>query len=147
MSRAPSSAPTNLLLGALCVVCGFALPGCLTRKVSVTSEPSGATVFVNDVEVGRTPVEAQFRYYGGYDVRVEKEGFEPLRTRANARAPIYEYPPFDLAANAVPGAEHTVKWHFTLQPSLESSRPKEELEQGLLGRARDLRGQALEPVK
>lgn len=127
----------------LWVLCVLTLPGCLTRKVSITSEPPGATVWVNDVEVGRTPAEAAFRYYGVYDVRVEKEGCEPLRTRARARAPFYEYPPIDLAANAIPGAEHVVRWHFTLEPALETSLPKAQLEQDLLGRARGLRGQAL----
>ena len=59
------------------------------RRVSITSEPSNAVVYVNDVEVGRTPVDADFTYYGSYDVRIDNEGFEPLRTKAVARAPIY----------------------------------------------------------
>jgi hypothetical protein len=74
--------------------------GCSSRRISITSEPSGATVTVNDVEIGRTPVEADFTYYGVYDVLVTKEGFEPLRTKARASAPIYEYPPVDLAMRA-----------------------------------------------
>ncbi|GJQ29553.1 MAG: hypothetical protein HBSAPP03_14370 [Phycisphaerae bacterium] len=131
----------RLVWCGLCVCCVVALPGCLSRRVSITSEPSGATVWMNDVEVGRTPVQASFLYYGTYDVRVEHEGYEVLRTRARARTPIYEYPPADLAASAVPGAESIVKWHFVLEPSLEHRLSKEDLETGLIERARTLRGQ------
>lgn len=130
------AAPT--LLALLATLAG----GCLSRKVSITSEPRGATVWMNDVEIGRTPVEAEFAYYGTYDLLLQLEGHEPLRTRASARAPIYEYPPFDLAANAVPGAESVVRWHFTLTPSLESTLSKEQLERGMIERARALRMEA-----
>lgn len=121
------------------------LSGCLSRKVSITSDPVGATVFMNDVEVGRTPLEAEFQYYGVYDVRVEKEGFEPLRTSARAAAPWYEYPPVDLVANAVSKTETVVKWHFTLEPALELRQTTEELERGVLDRAKVLRAK-IEPA-
>lgn len=115
------------------------LAGCAQRHAVVTSEPTGATVFVNDVEVGRTPLTFDFTYYGVYDVRVEKQGFEPLRTKAHANTPIDERMPFDLVMAPVPiPIDHEVKWHFTLDPALETRESPEELERGLLGRAKDL---------
>lgn len=121
--------------------------GCLDRTMVITSEPTGATVTVNDVEVGRTPVEASFTYYGEYDVRVEKEGFEPLRTRATARAPLSEVPPFDLAASAVPARiENKVRWHFVLEPAMESRMDARALEAGMKERAAALRDR-VEPAK
>jgi hypothetical protein len=106
----------------------------------VTSEPAGATVYANDVELGRTPLTAAFTYYGSYDVRVEMEGYEPSRMKVYANAPIYEYPPFDLIAIAMPWTiDHTVKWHFKLAPTLESTQSKEDLEMGMLDRAHQLR--------
>lgn len=118
------------------------LAGCLERRVAVTSEPPGALVTINDVEIGRTPVEADFTYYGDYDVRLDLDGYEPLRTRARASTPIYEYPPFDLAATAVPARiEHVTRWHFKLEKSLEDTQAPAEFERGLLDRARSLRGQ------
>lgn len=116
-----------------------ALAGCAQRHAIVTSEPVGATVFVNDVEVGRTPLKFDFTYYGVYDVRVEKQGFEPLRTKAHANTPLDERMPFDLAAAVVPvSVDHEVKWHFTLDPALETRQSSEELEKGLLERAKEL---------
>jgi PEGA domain len=116
------------------------LGGCLERRVSVTSDPSGAVVYANDVELGRTPCEASFTYFGAYDVRVEKDGFEPLRQRVQARTPIYEYPPIDLVATAIPvHIEKVVKWHFKLEPALETVQGREQLEAGIVQRANDLR--------
>jgi PEGA domain len=123
---------------AACIAIASAASGCMSRRVSVTSEPSGATVTVNDVEIGRTPVEADFTFYGVYDVLVTKEGFEPLRNKARAKAPLYEFPPVDLAASAT-GAEKVVRWHFTLEPALERRQIAEEFERGLIERAKSLR--------
>lgn len=53
------------------------LAGCVERTISITSDPSGALVFLNDEEIGRTPCEASFLHYGTYDVRIVKDGYEP----------------------------------------------------------------------
>lgn len=117
------------------------LGGCLERRVSVTSDPSGAVVYANDVELGRTPCEASFTYFGAYDVRVEKDGYEPLRAMVKARTPIYEYPPIDLVATAIPAhIETVVKWNFKLEPALERVQSGEQFEAGLMERAKELRG-------
>jgi hypothetical protein len=126
-------------LGVLAAMALGVLAGCMTRTIEITSEPSGALVTLNDVEVGRTPVRAEFTYYGVYDVLLTREGYEPLRTSARARAPVYELPPVDLAANAIPGATHTVRWHFVLEEALESRGDRAAMERDLLERARALR--------
>jgi hypothetical protein len=117
-----------------------AMSGCLERKIHVTSEPPGATVFLNDVEVGRTPVTTGFTYHGVYDVRLRKEGFEPLSTHRRAREPIWEIPPIDIVATALPytlSKEHS--WHFELPPAQTTDAA------ALIERARGLRS-GLVPV-
>lgn len=137
---APRTTVARIALGAALV--GLTgLTGCLERTIQITSEPSGALVWVNDVEVGRTPCEAEFTYYGKYDVRLRLEGYEPLSTIAQAKQPLYEYPPFDLGATIVPWrVENVVKWHFALEPALETSLPPEQFQKDLLDRAHELRG-------
>lgn len=116
-----------------------ALGGCAQRRIVVTSEPAGATVYVNDVEIGRTPVSAGFTYYGVYDVRLHRDGFEPVSTSARADAPLYEFAGPDLITEAIPGGVLTeVKWHFTLQPIGEVGDRK-VFEKDLLQRAGELR--------
>lgn len=115
------------------------LTGCMSRRLHITSTPPGASVAINDVDVGRTPVEVDFTYYATYDVLLTLDGFEPLRTKAKARAPLYEYLPFDLPASMT-GVHTDVRWHFDLQPLPERTLPKEQFERDLLERAQNLRG-------
>jgi hypothetical protein len=124
----------------LCLFClaALTLGGCIERRMFITSDPQGATVWLNDTEVGVTPVEVDFTYFGVYDVRLRKPGYEPLTTRAEAKAPLHEQPGVDLAAMAIPAKKTTrVDWHFTLEPV--NNDPA-----GLVERAGELRGR-LEP--
>jgi hypothetical protein len=113
--------------------------GCLERTVTITSTPPGALVYLNDTEVGRTPVTTAFTFYGDFDLRLRLEGYEPLVTHVNANAPIYEWAPIDLGATAWPGRIKTDKaWHFDLVPQ---TPPTREGETELMGRARELQSQ------
>lgn len=123
--------------GALCIGVTALAGGCMQRSLEITSEPEGATVYLNDVEVGRTPLEVGFTYYGEYDVLLMKDGYEPLRTRADAVAPVYEHPPLDLAAEAMPwGVRTRVPWHFVMTPLPATAEEKAAAEAALLDRAR-----------
>lgn len=90
--------------------------GCVERTITVTSEPAGALVHLNDEPIGRTPVQVPFTFYGVYDVRLEAEGHEPLWTAREADAPWWETPPIDLFAEAT-GAKVQLDWHFELPPA------------------------------
>lgn len=93
--------------------------GCVQRTIEITSEPTGAQVYLNDVEVGRTPLEVGFTYFGTYDVRLRKAGYEPLTTNAKTDAPMHEWPGFDMVAMAWPDTKRTViRWHFEMEPSI-----------------------------
>jgi hypothetical protein len=141
MSTRAVKSPVPMLAVFLAV--GLVLPACTDRRLHITSDPPGALVWVNDVQLGRTPVEAEFTFYGVYDVRVELEGHEPLWTEQRARAPWYEYPPIDLIAAAMPWPVRTrIDWHFVLEPKPET----EESEADILDRARGLREQLGPPA-
>lgn len=105
----------GLALGLL-----MSLGGCVERTISITSEPSGVLVYLNDEEVGRTPVTVPFTYYGKYDVRLQKPGFTPLWTSGDAVAPWWEFPGPDLIAEM---GDNKVKidWHYKLEPRDENS--------------------------
>lgn len=110
-----------------------AAAGCTQRRIEITSTPPGARVTLNDVQLGLTPLEVDFTYYGTYDVRLSKDGYEPLVTKAEAAAPFYEWPGIDLVALVVPVEKKTIiKWHFDLQPAQDDPA-------GVLERARVLR--------
>ena len=120
----------------LLIAIGLALAaasGCVRRTIRITSDPTGALVWLNDREVGRTPVEVDFVHYGTYDVRLALEGYEPLSTGGRAKAPLWDAPGLDLVAEAIPGEPRVeVHWHYDLAP-LDDDRD------ALLTRARELR--------
>ncbi len=70
--------------------------------MKLRSEPSGALVFLNGEEVGRTPTEVPFTWYGHYDVELRKEGFATLRTERWVAAPWWQWVPLDLVAALMP---------------------------------------------
>lgn len=115
--------------------------GCVERRISITSEPAGALVWVNDVEVGRTPVETVYKHYGEYDVRLELDGHDTLQTFSKAKTPWWEFPGPDLIAEAIPNAKHTVRWHFVLTPTMSTTMDREQFERELIERAHGLRDQ------
>lgn len=130
------------MLRTLLVAMLLFMPGCLQRRIRVTSEPPGAIVWVNDTEIGRTPAETSFTFFGDYDVRLELDGYEPVHEMRRAKAPLHEYPGPDLIAAALPTKFKTlIEWHFDLAPSLEHTQAPEKLEADLVERARRLRRQ------
>ncbi|MCH7797392.1 MAG: PEGA domain-containing protein [Planctomycetes bacterium] len=107
--------------------------GCIRRTLAITTEPSGALLWLNDREVGRTPVEVDFDHYGTYDVRLERDGYEPMMTSGKAKAPWWDTVGLDLIAEAVPGTlTSRIEWHYVMQP-VDDDRER------LIERARDLR--------
>ncbi|MBQ1338689.1 MAG: PEGA domain-containing protein, partial [Thermoguttaceae bacterium] len=82
------------------------LTGCnaVKRRLTITSEPSGALVYLNDKEIGRTPISQNFTYSGSYKIRCLKEGYEMEETYYKAGTPWYLYPGIDfISENFVPG--------------------------------------------
>jgi hypothetical protein len=126
---------------AVVLVLVLASAGCVRRTVSITSSPPGALVWINDREVGRTPLDVEFVHDGVYDVRLAAEGYEPLVTSGSTSPPVWDLPPFDLGAELAPATlERHVSWHYELEPA--------DLEpQGLLERAREARVRTADGVE
>lgn len=102
-------------LGALLLISVF-LTGCVERTIKITSEPPGALVYLNDEEIGRTPCDTSFTFYGTYDVRLVLDGYEPYMGPAEAATPIYQQPGLDLLVETLPiRFRNVINWHFELQ--------------------------------
>ena len=109
--------------------------GCVERKVLIRSNPPGALVYVDEHEVGITPVAISPIYYGNRTIRLVKDGCETKTVIQPMPPPWYEVPPLDFfSENAIPGTLHDERTlDFQLQP--QGVVPKEEL----LARAESLR--------
>ena len=102
---------------ALAALLALAGGGCVERTITITSTPPGSLLYLNDEEVGRTPVTVPFRFYGVYDVRLEHDGYKPLWTKHSAHQPVWDYMGPDLIAEAIPGVKSQQTWHFDMQPN------------------------------
>ena len=110
-----------------------ALNGCVRRTITITTEPEGTLVWLNDREVGRTPVEVDFKYYGTYDVRLEHRGYEPMMTSGRADPPWWDHIGLDLIAElTLVDLESRIEWHYVLEPL-------DDDHEALVNRARELR--------
>lgn len=121
---------------AAILLAGAAFSGCVQRQMTVTSEPEGALVYLNGQEVGRTPLERDFLWYGTYDVQLRKEGHETLRARQKVIAPWWQWPPFDLFAELFPLKDER-SFQYTLTPAADTAIDAD----AILARSAELKGQ------
>ncbi len=108
----------RILVLSLTALATVLCAGCVRRTIAITSTPSDALVFVNDREVGRTPCEVDFLFYGEYDVRLKHEGYESIVGSGTASAPVWDFIGADLIVEVVPlDLESRVDWHFDFIPA------------------------------
>jgi hypothetical protein len=92
---------TRQLLAAALVLALAA--GCVQRRMTIRSNPPGALVYVDDYQIGTTPVSHDFVYYGTRKIRLVKDGFETLTVRQPIPLPWYEVFPLDFVTeNLIP---------------------------------------------
>ena len=122
-----------VLLGCAC--------GCVSRRMTIRSNPPGAHVYVDDYEIGATPVSHNFIYYGKRKIRLVKDGYETLTVMQSIPMPWYQIPPLDFVSeNIVPGE---IRDHRTITYQLapQCVVPQDHL----LARAEGLRNQVQAP--
>jgi len=116
---------------------GSCLGGCVRRTIRITSQPSGALVWLNDREIGRTPLEVEFVHYGRYDVRIVKDGYEAMIGSGDAKPPVWDNVGLDLVAEILPMEfESLIEWHYDLEPKIADP---DERRAALLERAHEIR--------
>ncbi len=129
-----SNLPALLVVGLAIIVI---VSGCVERKLTVNTRPQGALVILNDEEIGTSPVMVSFNWYGDYNVRISKEGYETLKTHRRLKRPWYDRAPFDFFAGCLYPKRivNSYEWTFEL-------KEKQELErQQLIEDARQLKQQ------
>jgi len=103
---------TFILLLVLVTVCG-----CVERKLTVTSTPPGARVYLDDQEKGLTPVTFKFNFYGHRTFTLKKEGYRIRQEVRKVKTPVYDWPGLDVFADLgpIPVKDHK-SFHFKLEP-------------------------------
>lgn len=93
-----------LFMALVCLATVVAGAGCVQRRMTIRSNPPGALVYVDDYQIGTTPVSTDFVYYGTRKIRLVKDGYETLTVRQPFPIPWYEIFPLDFVSeNLWPG--------------------------------------------
>jgi hypothetical protein len=113
----------NFTLFALLTI-SLLLGGCVERKLTINTQPQGATVTLNDEEIGQSPVTVSFNWYGDYNVRISKEGYETLKTHRALKGPWYDNFPFDFFAQVISSRRivDSYEWTFKLEEIQQPNR-------------------------
>lgn len=116
----------HVLTMALLFTVSLCLAGCVKRSILIETDPPGAQLWINEHEIGKTPVLYEFITHGRYKFRLEKPGFKPITAREMIRAPIYEWIGIDFVAEWVLPLHLKDFHHFRY--TLNSQPPAEQAE-------------------
>lgn len=63
-------------IACLMVLSSLLLSGCVSRRLTIRTNPPGALVKLNGKRLGFSPVSTDFTYYGTYEIELIKDGYE-----------------------------------------------------------------------
>ena len=101
MNREAARAPRVVIVMLACLVAA----GCVQRRMTIRSSPPGALAYVDDYQIGTTPVSTDFIYYGTRKIRLVKDGYETLTVRQPFPLPWYQVFPLDFVTENLWPAE------------------------------------------
>ncbi len=80
----------------------FAFSGCVTRSITVKTEPSNALVYIDNELIGESPVTMPFTFYGTRKIMIERKDEDGALTHERTiafekiKAPTYQIFPLDF---------------------------------------------------
>jgi len=137
VTRTARYAAIGLLLAAVLLS-----SGCVRRRMTIVTNPPGALVYVDNQEIGVTPVSTPFTYYGTREIHVVRDGYETVKELNRVDRPWYQYPGIDFVA------ETLWPWEIRDERTVEIEMTPQQIvpTQELLDRANALRGSSQQGV-
>lgn len=78
------------------------ISGCAEHRILITSEPSGARVYLDGQDKGLTPASVPFTFYGRRELTIEKNGYQTYKSIIPIKAPILQVFPLDIMMLLIP---------------------------------------------
>ena len=124
---------------ALMALAALCSSGCMHRRLTIRSDPPGAAVMVDGVEVGYTPASIDYTYYGTREITLTKEGYQTLTTPLKLSTPWYELFPLEFITENFALTKINDRRDVTYSLMRENLEPTRNVED----RANNLRSEAL----
>ncbi len=117
--------------------------GCVERFLYVKSDPPGATVTLDGREIGKTPVEIPFSWYGKRLLSVELKGRAPVRETIAVNPPWWQFFPLDFITDVLLPFTLTdrAEFSYVLEEAVVSDKELEDVKR----RAAELREKSAGP--
>ncbi len=112
--------------------------GCVRRRMTVRTNPPGATISVDNQVIGTSPAASSFTYYGTREMRIEKDGFRTETIRRRFNPPWYQLPGLDFVSETLWPGEIRDERIIDVQLTPKEFEPSENV----IRRADSLRNQA-----
>ncbi len=112
--------------------------GCVNRRATITSNPSGALVLLDGERIGYTPVAFEFQHYGTREITLIKPGYATLTTLQKIAPPWYQVPPLDFVSDNFLPTKVINRQRFNYVLHQDHPYPTDEI----LGRANNLRSES-----
>jgi len=108
---------TLLLIAAIGLLI---FPGAIRKVATITSEPSGAKVWINGKYRGKTPVEIPYNWNWYYDFTLKMDGYQDFCIRERFYAPARHWIPLDFFVEVAPVRSEEPQWrHYKMTPKVE----------------------------
>jgi hypothetical protein len=91
----------NQLLVMAVVIAIANSTGCVRKRMTVRTNPSGAMVYIDKQPIGLTPVSTSFTYYGTRNIEIVRDGYRTERFLRKISPPWYEIPPLDFFSESL----------------------------------------------
>jgi hypothetical protein len=75
--------------------------GCVRKRMTIRTNPSGAMAYIDKQPIGLTPVSTSFTYYGTRNIEIVRDGYRTERFLRKIRPPWYEIPPLDFFSESL----------------------------------------------
>ncbi len=81
---------------SICLIIALTTAGCVRRRLTVRTNPPGASVFVDKQLIGTSPAATSFVYYGTREIEVVRDGYRTEKVLRTISKPWYQVPPLDF---------------------------------------------------
>ena len=123
---------------AMLAIQSLCLAGCVSRRMTIVSNPPGAMALLDGKEIGYTPASSDFIWYGTRQVTLIKDGYETKTDLVTVPAPWYQWPVIEFFTDNFSPKRITDRRVFSFELQPKQMIPDEELR----SRARQLRSEA-----
>ena len=112
---------------AFWIIAVVAQTGCIRKRMTVRTNPSGAMAYIDKQPIGLTPVSTNFTYYATRNIEVVRDGYRTERVLRKVRPPWYAIPPLDFFSETLWPFENRDERIIDIQLTPEQEVPRDAL--------------------